>query len=468
MRGLVSSPVLDPLPSTGWTPAAAAHLLNRAGFGGAPAEILRFHALGHRGAVAALLGADEEGDLFPPPELELMASRMQEVRSIGLDRDQQQARLDELRKEAKGNTISLRGWWLCRMRETPNPAREKATLFWHGHWATGIRKVKDPLLMLRQNETLRAHALGPFAPLAKEMTRDPAMIQYLDLQSSSANRPNENFAREVMELFTLGEGNYSEADVAEAARAFTGYRIDKETGRFVFKQRQTDTGVKSFLGQTGRLTGDDVIDAIVADPRCPEFLAAKLWIFYVGPPPSETLRKSLGAVYRRCDMDTGKFLQSIFMSREFFAPGVVRHQIKSPVQWLVQMCKILEIPLPASKPAQSLLENLGQTLFEPPNVKGWDGGRAWISSSTLLVRYNTAGNIVRGFGGAVPDIDKIVPPGIPADELIENMAWRLFQSPMPPVLGERARVFLAENGTSPSARRDLLHLLMSTPEFQLV
>lgn len=393
---------------------------------------------------------------------------MQEVRSRGLDRDQQKARVDEIRKEAKGNAGALRGWWLDRMRQTPNPAREKATLFWHGHWATGLRKVKDPLLMLRQNETLRAHALGPFAPFAKEMTRDPAMMQYLDLQTSSAKQPNENFAREVMELFTLGEGNYSEEDVAGAARAFTGYRIDKKTGRFLFQKKQADTGSKSFLGKTGPLTGDDVVDAIVADPRCPEFLAAKLWIFYAGPFPSDTLGKTLGELYRGCNMDTGKFLKSIFLSREFFASEVVRHQIKSPVQWLVQVCKILEIPLPANKPVQSLLESLGQNLFEPPNVKGWDGGRAWISSSTLLVRYNAAGNIVRGFGGVAPDIDSIVPSGMSTDALIENLAWRLFQSPMPPALDERARVFLAENGRPASARRDLLHLLMSTPEFQLV
>jgi uncharacterized protein (DUF1800 family) len=166
-------------------------------------------------------------------------------------------------------------------------------------------------------------------------------------------------------------------------------------------------------------------------------------------------------------MDTGKLLRAIFTSSEFYEPGVLRRQIKSPVQWLVQMCKTLEIPLPAAKQSRALLSNLGQNLFDPPNVKGWDGGRAWISSSTLLVRYNAAGHLVRGTEGARPDIDKLVPPGQSPEKTAEALAWRLFQSPMPPALRERTLAFLAENGSSAAARRDLLHLLMATPEYQL-
>ncbi len=363
--------------------------------------------------------------------------------------------------------VQLRQWWLIRMRESPNPAREKATLFWHGHWATGIRKVKDPFLMHQQNETLRALALGPFPRLAKEITRDPAMILYLDLQTSSAKNPNENFAREVMELFTLGEGNYSETDIAEAARAFTGYRINRETGGFRFQAREADGKTKTVLGKTGPHSGDDVIDILVATPRCAEFLAGKLWSFYAGSPPSEPLQKALGAEYRRHGMETGKLLRTIFCSREFHSPEVVRRQIKSPVQWLVQSCKQLEIPLPAAKQSRTLLSNLGQTLFDPPNVKGWDGGRAWISSSTLLVRYNAAGHLVRGAGGERPDIDKLVPPAQSPEQTADSLAWRIFQAPMPPALRKRTLDFLSENGTSSSTRRDLLQLLMATPEYQL-
>ncbi len=460
--------MLNPLPNSEWTPQAAAHLLNRAAFGGTPNEILKLHALGHRGAVESLLEAGEELDLFPAPELEPMSARMRSLNQENLDREQ----LEESKKRDRNRTIQqgieLRQWWLQRMRETPNPAREKATLFWHGHWATGIRKVKDPFHMHRQNETLRANALGPFAPFAKQITRDPAMILYLDLQSSSAKKPNENFARELMELFTLGEGNYSEADISEAARAFTGYRINRETGSFQFKDCENDSKTKTILGKIGPLTGDDVIDLIVEKPRCSEFLAGKIWTFYAGTKPSDELQHALGKQYQASGMDTGKLLQTIFTSREFFSPNIVRHQIKSPVQWLVQLCKTLEIPMPGPRQSHPTLVNLGQNLFDPPNVKGWDGGRAWISSSSLLVRYNAAGNLVRGGAGTMPDINKLVPPGQPPEKTADSLAWALYQAPMPPTLRERTLAFISEKGDSSAARRDLLHLLMSTPEFQLV
>lgn len=459
--------MLNPLPASEWTPRAAAHLLNRAGFGGSPEEIQALHALGHRGAIESLLGAGEELDLFPLPEIEPMSARMRALKKENLSLGELEERKKMERERVRQQGVELRQWWLRRMRETPNPAREKATLFWHGHWATGIRKVKDPFLMHQQNETLRANAFGPFASFAKQITRDPAMIDYLDLQSSSAKKPNENFAREVMELFTLGEGYYSEKDISEAARAFTGYRINRETGRFRFDSRQTDRETKTVLGKTGPFDGDDVIEIIAASPRCSEFLASKIWIFYAGTKPSEALQKALGDRYRREGMHTGKFLRAVFASREFFSPDVLRHQIKSPVQWLVQMCKILEIPLPEARFSGPLLANLGQTLFDPPNVKGWDGGRAWISSSTLLARYNASGNLIRGAGGIAPDIDKVIPPGMTPEQTADTLEWRLFQSPMPAPLRERTLAFLAEKGTSPAARRDLLHLLMSTPEFQL-
>lgn len=460
--------MLQPLEKKAWTPQAAAHLLNRTAFGGTPEEIQKLHSLGHLAAVDSLLDAGEELDLFPSPELEPLAARINAIKKDNLDEAAFEERKKQERQRARQEEIDLRHWWLHRMRETTNPAREKAALFWHGHWATGIRKVGDPFLMHQQNETIRAHAMGPFAPFAKEITRDPAMMIYLDLQSSSSKKPNENFAREVMELFTLGEGNYSEQDITEAARAFTGYRVKRETGRFVFNSRQHDSSDKSILGKKGPLTGDDVIDLIVSLPRCSEFLAAKIWTFYAGTEPSAPLRKALGDKYRLSGMHTGKLLRAIFSSREFFSPAVVRHQIKSPVHWLVQMCKILETPIPGPKVSQPLLTNLGQNLFDPPNVKGWDGGRAWISSSTLLVRYNAAGAMVRGNGQKPPDIDKIIPPGLPPEKIADSLSWRLFQSPMPAPLRERTLAFLAEKGTSPAARRDLLHLLMATPEFQLV
>ena len=456
------------IPPSEWTLQAAAHLLNRAGFGGTPGEIQNLHALGQSRAIDFLLGADEESDLFPAPDLELIAPKIRKIRSSYLELDKKEELLATARREERNNGLALRYWWLRRMRETPNPAREKAALFWHGHWATSIRKVKNPLFMYRQNETLRAYAFGRFAPLAKEITRDPAMIRYLDLDSSSAKKPNENFAREVLELFTLGEGNYSETDISEAARAFAGYRINKETGAFRFEPRQADCGTKTVLGTLGMHNGDEVIDIIVAKPQCAEFLATKIWSFYAETTPSKAFQKALGEEYVRTGMEAGKFLRVLFLSREFYAPNVVRHQIKSPVQWLVQMCKILEIPLPPDNVTLPIMMNLGQNLFDPPNVKGWNGARAWINSSTLLLRYNTAGKLIRGGGGTLPDIDKIIPSGLSPEQSAEALAWRLFQSPMSDQLHEQTCNFIAANGTSAAARRDLLHLLMATPEFQLI
>lgn len=459
--------MLTPLPPSEWTRLAAAHLLNRAGFGGSPAEIDRFHGLGHVGAIEQLFGAGEEADLFPFPEMEPLSARMRALKIEELEGAELEERKKQERKRRNELGIDLRHWWLHRMRETPNSVREKTTLFWHGHWATGLRKVNDPFFMHRQNETLRAQALGPFVPLAKEISRDPAMIIYLDLQSNSSKKPNENFAREVMELFTLGEGHYSERDIVEVARAFTGYRVDRDAGGFRFHARQADAGSKTILGVTGAFSGDEAIDIVAAHPRCAEFIAGKIWTFYAGTVPSERLREALGKEYRKSGMETGMFLKTLFASREFFAPDVVRRQIKSPVQWLVQMCKVLEIPLPPPRIVHPLMANLGQVLFDPPNVKGWEGGRAWISSSTLLVRYNAAGTIVRGGSGVMPDIDHLIPPGRAPEATVEELAWRIFQAPMPAALRERTISMLKENGASPAARRDLLHLLMSTPEFQL-
>jgi uncharacterized protein (DUF1800 family) len=340
-------------------------------------------------------------------------------------------------------------------------------LFCHGHWATSIQKVNDPFLVLQQNQTLRAHSFGPFAPFAKEMSKDPAMIRYLDLNSSKAGHPNENFARELMELFILGEGHYSEEDIQEAARAFTGYRINPETGAFHFSRKNHDAGVKKIFGKSGAFDGDAAVDLIVSRPQCAEFLSAKLWNFYVGEKPAVPLHQVLASEYRASGLQTGDFLERIFLSREFYAPIYRRRQIKSPVQWLIQTCKVLERPLPDFRMVHSTLEQLGQVLFAPPNVKGWDGGRAWISSSTLLLRYNLAGTLVRGGGDAAPDIEKICPSAATPQQACDLLAWRLFQGPMNPELREKTLHLLEKNGNAPAARRDIVHLLMSTPDFQL-
>ena len=458
--------MLDMLPPKEWTLEAAAHLLNRAAFGGSPDEIQAFHAKGHREAVKSLLESGEEEDLFPAPGIKPM-KKVRGLKDASMSPEERFALQKAINARAKEEVHEARMWWIHRMAETPFPAREKCVLFWHGHWATSIQKVKDPFLILQQNQTLRACAFGPFDRFAKEISKDPAMIRYLDLNSNKDGNPNENFARELMELFTLGEGHYTESDVQEIARAFTGYRINPETGSFLFSRKNHDPGTKNILGRTGAFDGDATIDLIVSNPQCAGFITSKIWNFYAGEYPSPSWNRILASQFRASGLRTGDFLETIFSCREFYSAKYRSRQIKGPVQWLVQTCKILERPLPDAKWINSTLQQLGQVPFAPPNVKGWDGGRAWISSSTLLLRYNMAGSLVRGGEAVAPDIEKILPVGMPPEQTCDLLAGRLFQAPMSPALHARTVDFLKASDGSPASRRDLLHLLLSTPEFQL-
>ena len=491
--------MLPQLPENLWNRYAAAHLLNRAGFGGTPEEIHLLESKGMAKAVESLLAADDDEDLFPLPDLTLPKERFayqQRLKSASTE-DERQAIKKEFQNAERLDMLNLRLWWLYRMRYTSAPLREKATLFWHGHFATSNQKVNDPYLMLQQNETIRRYALGKFPDLLKAMSRDPAMIRWLDLGSSRKDHPNENFAREVMELFSLGEGHYTEKDIQESARAFTGYRINQETGDFRMVLRDFDPTPKTFLGTTGPLTGDEIIDIIVAQPQCARFIGKKLWVFFVAENPSEDLVQQVADLLIRNGYDICATLGEIFRSAPFYATKVINHQIKSPVQWIMQTTKMLEIPLPDARVLENSLAALGQVVFAPPNVKGWDGGRAWISASSLLYRYNLAAYLLSGkarvLGGggtktAVIPLDKIAPSSARngPDELIDQLAFRIFNYPL--TEKERA-IYLEFLGIAPASDtpwvhknhelvpvpvpytdsivRDLIQLMMSTPEYQL-
>ena len=244
--------MFSPRPEKSWTRYSAAHLLTRAGFGGTPAEIDRLLGLGPEKAVASFLDADEDSDLFPPPPLTDPAARFAHYQRIKActDEEERKALKKEFDRTDREEILNLRMWWLNRMRYTAAPLVEKATLFWHSHFATSNTKVRDAYSMWQQNETIRRHALGKFPAMLKEISRDPAMIKWLDLNQSRKGHPNENFAREVMELFSLGEGNYSEKDIQEAARAFTGYRTDRN-GMIRLESKDYDSVVQTFVGKTG-------------------------------------------------------------------------------------------------------------------------------------------------------------------------------------------------------------------------
>lgn len=477
--------MLTPLSPSAWTPFRAMHLLARAGFGAPPKEAADFHALGLRKAVEKMLAGEEDDDLFPPPALTQppeIAERARRARGAATEEEkraiQQQHRISD-----RGEIRDLRTWWLNRMRHGSHPLREKMTLFWHGHFASSAEKVRAPYLLWKQNETLRARALGDFCKLTADISRDPAMMRYLDTNSSTREHPNENFARELLELFTLGESvRYTEKDIREAARAFTGYRIDLRNQTFRFARRLHDGADKAFLGQAGPFSGDGIIAIILQQPECGEFISRKIWRFFAEENPSPALVQALARGFRNSGYDLSALLRTIFLSEEFYSPRAVGTQIKSPVQWVVQTARVLEAPLPAPEALEGALSQMGQVLFAPPNVKGWDGGRAWITSATLLFRYNLAGYIVSGRAPALDGLrksagpvriplDRIAPVELRSDPaaLCDCVALRLLGAPLSGHERQRFLVFLGEHGPAVDepALRDFLRLMMSTPEYQL-
>lgn len=390
--------MLAPISPKRWDFKTAAHLLNRAGFGGTPADIDRLVGLGPDAAVASLVDFESIPDDTKAPEwAKPDPARQQElIKARTLPEDQRRMLQQQRQREDRERMLELRGWWLRRMVSGPRPLQEKMTLFWHGHFATSMEKVREPYYMWRQNELFRRLATGNWLQMLIEVGQDPAMLIWLDQAQSRKDHPNENFAREVMELFALGEGHYTEKDITEAARALTGWALDREAQKFADRPRLHDEGTKTVLGQTGNFDGRDVLRIIVAQPQAAKFITAKLWNFFAGSPPSNPLNDALAKVFRDGGDNFKPVLRAMFHSEEFYAPDVIRAQVKSPVQWLVTAVRQLERELPPPLIATGLTRSLGQDLFQPPNVKGWDGGLAWITTNNLLTRYNESATLVFG------------------------------------------------------------------------
>ena len=488
------------LPKARWDERAAAHLLSRAAFGGTPEEIAATFAKGLEGAVHDLIEVGATAYNVSAPEWarprDLREIRM-EARSAKQSGDASKVR--EVRKMEGDELLDLRRWWLEWIATTPAPLLERMTLFWHGHFATSAEKVKDGYWMWLQNDTLRHHALGNFVALTKAISRDPAMMIYLDLPQSRREHPNENWARELMELFTVGIGNYTEQDVRESARAFTGYRLDLATQRFRFAPNQHDAGAKKFLGRAGNFNGDDIIDILTKQAACAEFIGRKICRYFIEDEPSVQLVNLAAERIHAHNFEMKPLLWEIFCSEEFYSERVMRSQIKSPTQFIVQSCKVLGCELPAPHVAQNAMRQMGQVLFAPPNVKGWEGGKNWISTSTLLFRNNFANYLINGdailpeaikrrggdlgfragAGGTlaeevhrVPiDINKIVLPEARnnPEKLIAELSRRVLQTEPPARDAAAFSKFLeGRNGsTDDSAIRGLIHLMMSTPLYQL-
>jgi uncharacterized protein (DUF1800 family) len=292
------------------------------------------------------------------------------------------------------HALELKAWWLTEMLGTASPFTERMTLFWHNHFTSSVRKVRSPPLMLRQNALLRKHALGNFGELLHAVSRDPAMLVYLDSATNRRGQPNENFARELMELFTLGEGRYGERDIKEAARAFTGWSIDLDTGEFLFRPRQHDDGVKTVLGRSLE-SGTEVLDLLLAQPATAEYIAARLWREFVSPQLQPEELKRVAAALRDSRYDLRATMRALLLTPAFWAPENRAALIKSPTELVVGSMRQFGIALSDPLPFAFLVAYLGQDLFAPPNVKGWPGGEAWINSTTLLARKQFLERLLR-------------------------------------------------------------------------
>jgi uncharacterized protein (DUF1800 family) len=359
----------------------ARHLFNRTSFAAGPADIEAFAGLTREQAADRLLSWAGKAAVTSPPAW--TGRPFESLRRFrGMSPEDRKAALREMFQKS----IELQSWWLTEMLVTPSPLTEKMTLFWHNHFVSSQQKVRSPQLMYRQNVLLRRHAVGNFGALLHAIARDPAMVIYLDSASNRKGQPNENFAREVMELFTVGEGHYTERDVKEAARAFTGWGIDPDTGQFVFRRRAHDDGVKTVLGHTGDLDGDAVLDILLSKPQTAELIVSRLWREFVSPEPDPGEVRRIAAVLRESGYEIRPALRALLTSDAFYAPGNRAVLIKSPVDLVVGTLRQFSFATGEPLPFVLGVAFLGQNLFSPPNVKGWPGGESWINSTTLLAR----------------------------------------------------------------------------------
>ena len=378
-------------------PDEARHLLVRTGFGATPAEIATFAPLERTEAVDRLLAsARREAKLAPPAWVDEPYFPFYKLQQLSPEERQAEQR----RNVERG--FELREWWFREMLATDSPLTERMTLFWHNHFATSQQKVRSGQLVYRQNLLLRRHALGNFADLLRGISKDPAMLIYLDNAGSRRQAPNENFAREVMELFTLGEGRYTERDIKEAARAFTGWSLDRDTGEYLYRPFFHDGGTKTVLGRTGRLGGDDVLDILLERPETAAFVTGKLWREFVSPAPDPSEVARLAAVFRDSRYAVQPLLRAMLLSEAFWSPANRGAIIKSPVDLVVGTMHTFGIRPLTMRPAVTASALLGQNVFSPPNVKGWPGGEAWINSATLLGRKQLVDRLFRG-SDAMPE-----------------------------------------------------------------
>jgi uncharacterized protein (DUF1800 family) len=388
--GLVASPA-DALPVE-----EARHLLSRTGFGASVAEVRSLARDSREQAVDRLLAGIRTMPSVPPPAW--LAEPRPDWRAFYASRDEIVRRDFNRARDREAN--ELRAWWYQEMVSTPSPLTERLVLFWHNHFTSSHDKVRHTDLMMRQNQLFRTQAAGDYRALVHAIAIDPAMLRYLDGNTSRRTRPNENFARELLELFTLGEGNYTEADIKEAARAFTGWWIDEPTGDARLARNNHDEGEKRLFGQTipaGPGSHMAVVELALAQPAAAPFVVRKLWQEFVSPDPDPAAVARLAAILRR-DWQLKPVLRALLLEPAFWDEDNRGALVKSPVDLLVGTIRSFDLVMPAPDTLVNLGRQLGQDLFNPPNVRGWPGHTAWIGTQTLLVRRDALLRLARGEG----------------------------------------------------------------------
>ncbi|MBI2761714.1 MAG: DUF1800 domain-containing protein [Chloroflexi bacterium] len=457
------------------------HLLRRAGFAPSETEVQRALGMSMDALIDSLVNPERTADPLDPAL---------ETLDMG----------DDPRPEP------LIGWWLRRMTATARPSLEKMTLFWHGWHTSGFDKVgaRRANLLYNQNVFQRGNAFGGFSPILKGISRQPAMMFYLDTQTNVRGRPNENYARELMELFSMGVGNYTEADVREAARAFTGYSLAQGGGEFQFRASLHDSGTKTVLGRAGALTGDDVVDIIMQQPATPKYVARKVWTSFAYPEPDEQTLAPVAKAFTDSGGDMRMVMRAVFAHAAFMSGPAYRALVKGSVEYAAGAVRSLGLAVDERR-LSNWTRLMGQSLFNPPNVAGWPGGAAWMGSGAFLARLNGANTLLLGGEMAPPannrggnarprnpnqqrpavaatfDVDRYLDANklATAGALVDHLALLLVDGRIPSAArtalvdyasgsaGDTASLSAMPSATRAARVQGTAYLLMAGPEYQL-
>jgi uncharacterized protein (DUF1800 family) len=469
-----------------WGVRQAAHLWRRAGFGGSPDDVARAAGAGMHASVDGFVhvasvrslpaGPRLADDRLTPDERAAFVAAAKAAKQAGTAPAQDPALLaarKDLARAHREDIVAMQTWFLDRMIGSPAPLQEKMTLFWHGHFTSAYQKGIPAQALIDQNNLFRAHALGNVRELTLRVSQDPAMLRYLDNAVNVKAHPNENYARELMELFTLGIGNYTETDVRESARAFTGWTIDRDDAFHDVPARHDD-GSKTFLGQTGTFDGTDIVRIIFAQSAASRWFANKLLGYFVYSDPEPQLVEAVAAQIRGNDFNLQPVMSALLRSNVFYSRRAYRALVKSPVQFVVGSYQLFGIPQ-SDLVALGALRRMGQILFLPPNVKGWDGGAAWLNSQTVLTRENFASSLMAKMGETVW-LQRAIGSMNPAN-VASALAATILQDDVSPASVTQLDAYLGGSGVSAPAGlsmenadervRGAAYLTMAMPAYQL-